>query len=406
MEFGFKSWLTSGFPRRAYQPQKVSLSLTSPPSLSPPSPPLPLLPPSPHTQTPTHPPTTTTHPTPTQTPHTRTSLLLPLTSPSSPPPSSLTHTHHPLTHTPTEAPSSLSPSSPLSSSIDKSSLWRTRVVFPTRLMGPLEPSPQCIPSPWNGVIAWLLKFCSLQLPGCEDPRSPNKFVSAPVYPNRDDLPSPTTFMSPSLTSSSGNKGKSSGATAYRPWWTHRDVKWNNASGTFLARTMRLETLRYTWSDMKESLRTQDRDTRTVQPQPLRTNTKSVHGKQASTLDQSRTKLACTGTKLHGKTSFNCNQYTVRAHVFCHIHFVSVLVPACCHNCPSTYSHIVEHAYNRTEILSFFHNAFVFIFVITMATKQRHVVNVELRLVGILILEWTVFFPNRSRWVFFFRLPEV
>ena len=38
------------------------------------------------------------------------------------------------------------------------------------------------------------------------------------------------------------------------------------------------------------------------------------------------------------------------------------------------------------ILSFFHNAFVFIFVITMATKQRLVVNVELGYVEIFILE--------------------
>ena len=45
------------------------------------------------------------------------------------------------------------------------------------------------------------------------------------------------------------------------------------------------------------------------------------------------------------------------------------------------------------ILSFFHNAFVFIFVITMATKQR-LVNVELRFVEILMLNCD--FVNRPR----------
>ena len=44
----------------------------------------------------------------------------------------------------------------------------------------------------------------------------------------------------------------------------------------------------------------------------------------------------------------------------------------------------------------FHNAFVFIFVFTMATKQRLVVNVELGFVQIFILEWTVIFLNRPR----------
>ena len=38
----------------------------------------------------------------------------------------------------------------------------------------------------------------------------------------------------------------------------------------------------------------------------------------------------------------CKQYTVRAHVFSHAHFVSVLVPACCHSCPGRYRHIVTH----------------------------------------------------------------
>ena len=42
---------------------------------------------------------------------------------------------------------------------------------------------------------------------------------------------------------------------------------------------------------------------------------------------------------------------------------------------------------RKAILSFFHNAFVFIFVITVAAKERLVVNVELGLMGIFILEW-------------------
>ena len=40
-----------------------------------------------------------------------------------------------------------------------------------------------------------------------------------------------------------------------------------------------------------------------------------------------------------------------------------------------------------------HNAFVFIFVITMATKQRLVVNVELGFVEIFILEWAVIFSS-------------
>ena len=57
------------------------------------------------------------------------------------------------------------------------------------------------------------------------------------------------------------------------------------------------------------------------------------------------------------------------------------------------------------ILSFFHNAFVFIFVITMATKQQLVVNVELGLMGIFILERTVIFlhvPDEC----FFRLLDI
>ena len=47
------------------------------------------------------------------------------------------------------------------------------------------------------------------------------------------------------------------------------------------------------------------------------------------------------------------------------------------------------SFYRMAILSFFHNAFIF--VITMATKQRLVVNVELGLVEIFILDWTVYF---------------
>ena len=47
-------------------------------------------------------------------------------------------------------------------------------------------------------------------------------------------------------------------------------------------------------------------------------------------------------------------------------------------------------FHRMAILSFFHNAFAFIFVITMATKQRLVVNVELGVVGFFIW-WTVIF---------------
>ena len=62
---------------------------------------------------------------------------------------------------------------------------------------PLGQSPPCIPPLRNGVIAWLLKFCSLQLPNCEDLWSPNRFVFLTIFPNPDDLPSPTIFMSPS-----------------------------------------------------------------------------------------------------------------------------------------------------------------------------------------------------------------
>ena len=51
---------------------------------------------------------------------------------------------------------------------------------------------------------------------------------------------------------------------------------------------------------------------------------------------------------------------------------------------------------RMAVLSFFHNAFVFIFVITMATKQRLVVDVEQGLMGILILEWTFFFLKKKK----------
>ena len=47
------------------------------------------------------------------------------------------------------------------------------------------------------------------------------------------------------------------------------------------------------------------------------------------------------------------------------------------------------SFYRMAILSFFHNAFIF--VITMATKQRLVVNVDLGLVEIFILDWTVYF---------------
>ena len=55
------------------------------------------------------------------------------------------------------------------------------------------------------------------------------------------------------------------------------------------------------------------------------------------------------------------------------------------------THISTWCFYRMAILSFFHTAFVFIFVISMATKQRRVVNVELGLMGIFILEWTVTF---------------
>ena len=48
---------------------------------------------------------------------------------------------------------------------------------------------------------------------------------------------------------------------------------------------------------------------------------------------------------------------------------------------------------RMARLSFFHNAIVFIFVITMATKQRHVVKVELGLMDIFIVERTVIFES-------------
>ena len=41
-------------------------------------------------------------------------------------------------------------------------------------------------------------------------------------------------------------------------------------------------------------------------------------------------------------SHDSEQYTYRAHVFLMRIFVSVLVPACCHSCPGTYSHIVTH----------------------------------------------------------------
>ena len=46
---------------------------------------------------------------------------------------------------------------------------------------------------------------------------------------------------------------------------------------------------------------------------------------------------------------------------------------------------------KIAILSFCHNVFVFIFVITMATMQRLVVNVELGVMGIFILESTMIF---------------
>ena len=53
---------------------------------------------------------------------------------------------------------------------------------------------------------------------------------------------------------------------------------------------------------------------------------------------------------------------------------------------------------RIAMLSFFHNAFVFIFVITMATKQRLVVNLELGFVEIIIRRTVIF--EHSRWVIF------
>ena len=53
--------------------------------------------------------------------------------------------------------------------------------------------------------------------------------------------------------------------------------------------------------------------------------------------------------------------------------------------------ISNWCFYRMAITYFFHIAFVFIFVITMATKQRLVFNVELGLMGIFIMEWTVIF---------------
>ena len=63
----------------------------------------------------------------------------------------------------------------------------------------------------------------------------------------------------------------------------------------------------------------------------------------------------------------------------------------------------QWCFYRMAILSLFHDAFVFIFVITMATTQRFVVNVELGLVGIFILERTMIFLSSQNESFFLSL---
>ena len=138
----------------------------------------------------------------------------------------------------------------------------------------------------------------------DDFPGPNMCAS-PSTPNPDVLPGPTTFMSPSLTSSSGNKGKSSGCDHVPAMMNTRRCEmkqriWNISCTNYETENTAVHVVR----KERKSLRTQDRDTRTVQPQLLRTNTKSVHGNQTAR-----------------ETSFNCNQYTVRAHVFV-VHILS------------------------------------------------------------------------------------
>ena len=179
--------------------------------------------------------------------------------------------------------------------IERSALWPIRLVFPIKLIGPLEPSAPCIPSPWNGVIAWLLKLCSSKLPSCEDLWRHSKFVPSPEYPN-----------------------------VTIPWWTRRSKQvcvtitflfirqrtevirmWtlehlpammntqrHNATRTFLSRTMKIENTAVPVIRHKES--TENRDwaiEASVHKQEVRAR------KTRSNTGQSGTKSECTWTKL-------------------------------------------------------------------------------------------------------------
>ena len=145
-------------------------------------------------------------------------------------------------------------------------------------------------------------------PNPDDFPSPTRFMSQST-PNPDDLPGPTTFMSPSLSSSSGNKGKSSR-------WDHIPAMMNTRRREMKQRDLNISCTKYEIENTAlHVIRCEREISRTGQRNKDCATTASAHKHEVPTREASSyTGRVCHKTCVHGKQASTLDENWLKTRV--------------------------------------------------------------------------------------------